>query len=68
MQWAGRKGLHIVFDEVYAGSVHDLETKFCLVGEALGGKLGEDVPVSWSFSKHYCLTCETVETVKGMIY
>lgn len=56
VRWGRSKGLHLIFDEVYAKSVHSESVQFCSVAEALGGDLGIDVHIVWTFSKDLCLS------------
>ncbi|CDF35358.1 unnamed protein product [Chondrus crispus] len=64
VRWARANGLHVVFDEVYANSVHAEGKEFCSVASALQGDLGDDVHVVWSFSKDFCLSGARV----GILY
>lgn len=57
--WAREKGLHLVMDEIYGGSCHGTEgneDRFISVVEVLGGELGDQVHVVWSFSKDFCIS------------
>lgn len=56
VSWGREKRLQILFDEAYALSVHSPATKFCSVAEALGGVLGDDVHIIWTFSKDFCIS------------
>lgn len=49
--WAERREIHVVFDEVYALSVHPGQT-FTSIG-ALRDRLGDRVHVVWAFSKDF---------------
>jgi aspartate/methionine/tyrosine aminotransferase len=59
--WARRKRLQLIFDEVYAMSIHvrapeEVEvTPFASVAEVLGGDLGPDVHIVWGLSKDFCV-------------
>lgn len=54
VSWARTNNLHIIFDEVYALSVHHADSTFHSVAEVLQGNLGQDVHVVWSLSKDFC--------------
>lgn len=54
--WGRQKRLHLIFDEVYALSVHDESQQFVSVAEVLDGDLGDDVHIVWSFSKDFCVS------------
>lgn len=57
--WAREKGLHLVMDEIYGMSCHSAEgddDRFSSVVEVLGGELGDQVHVVWSFSKDFCIS------------
>lgn len=56
VHWGRSKGLHLIFDEVYAKSVHSESVQFCSVAEALDGDLGIDVHIVWTFSKDLCVS------------
>lgn len=64
VRWGRSKGIHMVFDEIYAKSVHSEGVRFCSVSEALDGHLGADVHIVWSFSKDFCLSGTRV----GVLY
>ena len=51
LEWAIPKGIHVVFDEIYALSVFG-ETPFTSVASVLP-RLGEHVHVVWAFSKDF---------------
>lgn len=53
--WARAKRIHVLFDELYALSVHG-DATFVSVAEALDGLLGDDVHIVWSFSKDFCVS------------
>lgn len=48
--WGRRRGLHIVFDELYALSTHG-DLPFLSVAEVLNNELGDDVHILWALSK-----------------
>lgn len=52
--WARERGLHMVFDEVYAMSVHDSDVTFVSALDVADG--AEDVHVVWSASKDLCVS------------
>ncbi|MEM1010409.1 MAG: aminotransferase class I/II-fold pyridoxal phosphate-dependent enzyme, partial [Myxococcota bacterium] len=52
--WGRSNSLHVVFDELYALSVHDPKASFTSVAEVLQGDLGDDVHIVWSMSKDLC--------------
>lgn len=54
VQWARRNGLHVIFDELYALSVHDPDAKHVSVAQVLQGDLSDDVHIVWSMSKDLC--------------
>ena len=56
VQWAREKGIHIIFSEVYALSVHDPNVKFMSVAQVLNGDLRDDVHIVWSLSKDFCIS------------
>lgn len=56
VQWTREKGIHIIFSEVYALSVHDPNVKFVSVAQALNGDMRDDVHIVWSLSKDFCVS------------
>lgn len=56
VRWGRTKCIHVVFDEIYAKSVHSENARFCSVAQALDGDLGVDVHIVWSFSKDLCIS------------
>jgi 1-aminocyclopropane-1-carboxylate synthase 1/2/6 len=56
--WSRSKGIHVVFDEIYAMSCFAAPASggFTSVADALDGDLGDDVHIVWSFSKDFCLS------------
>lgn len=56
VRWGHQRKVHIVFDEVYAKSVHADDVQFVSVAEAMRGQLGNYVHILWSFSKDFCVS------------
>lgn len=54
VKWARSKGIHAIFDELYALSVFNDNTEHTSVANALGGNMGDDVHIVWSLSKDLC--------------
>lgn len=55
VQWGRRRKVHLVFDEIYALSVHAENVKFVSVAEVMDGVLGDFVHMVWSISKDFCI-------------
>lgn len=51
LEWAERRGIHLVFDEVYALSVFG--SRAFVSGASLRPSLGEHIHVVWAFSKDF---------------
>lgn len=56
VRWGQKREVHIVFDEVYAKSVHADDVQFVSVAEVMEGQLGDYVHILWSFSKDFCVS------------
>lgn len=56
VSWARTRRIHTIFDELYALSVHDENSKFQSVSQILRGQLGDDVHLVWSLSKDLCVS------------
>lgn len=54
VKWARSKGIHAIFDELYALSVFDDNAQHMSVANALDGDMGDDVHIVWSLSKDLC--------------
>lgn len=54
VKWARFKGIHAIFDELYALSVFDDNAEHMSVANALDGDMGDDVHIVWSLSKDLC--------------
>lgn len=52
--WTRKRGIHAIFDEAYACSVYSQRAKFVSVARVLGGNLGNDIHIVWTFSKDFC--------------
>lgn len=53
--WARHTHLHIIFDEIFALSIHQEHATFHSVAEILNGQLSDDVHILWGLSKDFCL-------------
>lgn len=54
IEWARQHDMHIIFDEVYANSVHDPTQVFHSAADVLQGDLDDDVHILWGVSKDFC--------------
>ncbi len=54
VSWARARGIHSVFDEIFALSCFNPDKPFVSVLEALDNDLGDDVHVVWGLSKDFC--------------
>ncbi|GMI18019.1 hypothetical protein TrLO_g14552 [Triparma laevis f. longispina] len=73
VEWARRKGMHVIVDEIYALSTFSGD-KFTSIIEVLEGNLGNNVHVIWALSKDFgssglrvgCLISHNSEVINGL--
>lgn len=56
VRWARLRKIHVIFDEIYARSVHADGVDFVSVLEVLDGDLGDYIHIAWSMSKDFCIS------------